>query len=373
MKIVFLSTFYPYRGGIAQFNALVYREMEKKHQVEAITFSRQYPDLLFPGKTQMVSEKDDADAIPSKRWLDTVNPFTYLSTARKIKKISPDLILTKYWMTFFAPSLGYVLGKQAKKTIRISILDNVIPHEKRFFDTAFNKYFLKRNDGFIVMSEKVRDDLLTVHPNAKYLLIPHPIYNQFGDKLEKSAARKQLNVPVDKKVLLFFGIIRDYKGLDFLIEAMSLLDESYHLIVAGEVYGSFEKYEQQISGLGLKDRISIFSQYIDDAEVKNYFSAADVCVLPYKSATQSGITNISYHFEVPIIATNVGGLAETIAHGKTGLITDTVSPKGISEQITAFYSDENANSFAENIRAHNQENSWQTFSEKLLAFYETLK
>lgn len=373
MKIVFLSTFYPYRGGIAQFNALIYREMEKTNEVEAITFSRQYPDLLFPGKTQMVSEKDDADAIPAKRWLDTVNPFTYLLTARKIKKSSPDLILTKYWMTFFAPSLGFVLGKQAKKTIRISILDNVIPHEKRFFDTAFNKYFLKRNDGFVVMSEKVRDDLLSVKPDAKYVLIPHPIYNQFGPKLEKSEARKLLNVPSDKKVLLFFGIIRDYKGLDYLIEAMSLLDETYHLIVAGEVYGSFEKYDQLIAKYNLQNRISVFSQYIDDAEVKNYFSAADVCVLPYKSATQSGITNISYHFEVPIIATNVGGLAETIEHGKTGLITETVSPKGIADQITTYYQAKQVLLFAENIRKHNHENSWQAFTEKLLAFYNSLK
>ena len=185
MRVLFLSTFYPFRGGIAQFNALLYRELEKENQVEAITFKRQYPEMLFPGKTQMVSKNDVADPIPTKRWLDSINPFSYFRTAQKVKNLKPDLIITKYWMTFFAPSLGFVLGFQSKKTIRIAILDNVIPHEKRFFDNVFNRYFLKRNDGFVVMSEKVQKDLLHYLPHAKNMLIPHPIYNQFGQKITK--------------------------------------------------------------------------------------------------------------------------------------------------------------------------------------------
>jgi glycosyltransferase involved in cell wall biosynthesis len=331
MKIVFLSTFYPFRGGIAQFSAHLYREAAKKHNVVAVTFTRQYPKLLFPGKTQLVSSEDTADKIPAKRWLDSINPFTYISTARKIKKLKPDLIISRYWMSFFAPSFGWILGKQEKKTIRLAILDNVIPHERRFFDDAFNRFFLKRNDGFIVMSEQVQKDLLFYLPKAKHILIPHPIYNHFGEKISKIDALQKLGISecINKKVLLFFGIIRDYKGLDILLNTIQFLDESYLLIIAGEVYGSFEKYEIIIKEKKLDKKVKLFKRYIDDSEVANFFSAADVCVLPYRSATQSGITNISYHFDVPVISTNVGGLAETISHGRTGLIAEEVNEKAL--------------------------------------------
>lgn len=375
MRVLFLSTFYPFRGGIAQFNALLYRELEKENQVEAITFKRQYPEFLFPGKTQLVSKNDVADPIPTKRWLDSINPFSYFSTARKVKNLKPDLIITKYWMTFFAPSLGFVLGFQSKKTIRIAILDNVIPHEKRFFDNVFNRYFLKRNDGFVVMSEKVQKDLLHYLPHAKNMLIPHPIYNQFGQKILKKEALSKLGIEahVDKKILLFFGIIRDYKGLDLLLKSMNYLDDSYFLIIAGEVYGSFEKYEQIIKDLGLENKIAVYNQYIDDSEVKNYFSAADVCILPYKSATQSGITNISYHFEIPIIATNVGGLAETIVHEKTGLIVNEVSERALSDAIQRFFQNYNISIFSNEIRVMNEENNWVNFASRLMDFAKKIR
>lgn len=375
MKIVFLSTFYPFRGGIAQFSAHLYREAEKKHDVEAVTFTRQYPKLLFPGKTQLVSADDTADKIPAKRWLDSINPFTYISTARKIKNLQPDLIISRYWMSFFAPSFGWILGKQDKKTIRLAILDNVIPHERRFFDDAFNRFFLSRNDGFIVMSEQVQKDLLFYLPKAKHLLIPHPIYNHFGSKISKSEALKKLSISecIDKKVLLFFGIIRDYKGLDILLYTLQLLDDSYILIVAGEVYGSFEKYENIIKEKKLEKKVKLYNRYIDDAEVTNYFSAADVCVLPYRSATQSGITNISYHFEVPVISTNVGGLAETISHGRTGLIAEEVNEKALLKQIKNFYEVYNPKEFAQNIQHYNKENSWENFVSKMLDFSTQLK
>lgn len=375
MKIVFLSTFYPYRGGIAQFSAHLYREAAKKHEVEAVTFTRQYPKLLFPGKTQLVSKEDTADKIPAKRWLDSINPFTYISTARKIKKLKPDLIISRYWMSFFAPSFGWILGRQEKNTIRLAILDNVIPHERRFFDDAFNRFFLNRNDGFIVMSEQVQKDLLFYLPKAKHLLIPHPVYNHFGEKLSKKDALKKLNITdsADKKVLLFFGIIRDYKGLDILLNALALLDQTYILIIAGEVYGSFEKYELIINERKLGEKVKLFNRYIDDSEVTNFFSAADVCVLPYRSATQSGITNIAYHFELPVISTNVGGLAETIHHGRTGLIAEEVNEKALVKQIKNFYEVYNPNEFAQNINYSNKENSWENFVSKMLAFAEELR
>lgn len=375
MKIVFLSTFYPYRGGIAQFNALIYRVLEKDHEVEAITFSRQYPALLFPGKTQLVSTDDAAEVIPSKRWLDSINPFTYLRTARKVRKLQPDLIITKYWMTFFAPSLGFVLGRQSRNTLRISVLDNVIPHEKRFFDNWCNRYFLKRNDGFIVMSDKVLKDLLFYYPKSKYIYVPHPVYNQFGEKLGRETALKNIGLEEleQKKIILFFGIIRDYKGLDLLLEAMALLPDTYHLIVAGEVYGSFQKYQDIIDRTNLHEKISLFTNYIGDDEVKDYFSAADVCVLPYKSATQSGITSISNHFELPIIATNVGGLAETILHKKTGLIVDLVDAKLLSESIELYFSAKLKFEFQEHIKLQNQANTWDNFGRKILKFYDDLR
>lgn len=363
---------YPYRGGIAQFNALLYRELEKDHDVKAYTFTRQYPEFLFPGQTQYVTEKDHADKVPAMRTLDTVNPATYLKTARRMRKDAPDLVITKYWMSFFAPSLGYVLGHLGKKTKRISILDNVIPHEKRFFDAPFNRYFLKRNDGFIVMSDKVLADLLSIVPDARYLRVNHPVYDHFGEKLERVPAREILGVDQEKKTLLFFGIIRDYKGLDILIEALSMLPEDYRLIIAGEVYGSFGKYDQLIDRHGLRNRIYLFNHYIDDNEVPPFFSAADVCILPYKSATQSGITSIANHFDLPLIATDTGGLKETITHGVTGLIVDQPDPAQLAATIRDYFDQDLKQRFAENIRREKEENSWDNFARRILEFAASL-
>ncbi len=321
MQIAYLSTFYPFRGGIAQFNASLYRELRKMgHNVDAFTFTCQYPSFLFPGKTQFVQDGDIVDIIDSKQVLNTVNPFSYITAAKKIKNTNPDLLIMKYWMSYFAPSLGCVAKKMSSKTKVITILDNVIPHEKRFFDKALTKCFLNKNDGFIAMSEKVRNDLLLYSPNAKSTLIPHPIYDHFGEIIDKSAARKKLKIDHDKKTVLFFGFIRDYKGLDLLIDAFGMLDNSYQLVIAGEAYGSFDKYDDYISKNPNRQNIHKFIKYIADNEVNTYFSAADVCILPYKEATQSGITGISYHFETPMIATDVGGLQEFIRHNKTGLI-----------------------------------------------------
>lgn len=371
MKIAILSTAYPLRGGIAQFNALIYREFEKENDTKVFTFKRQYPNFLFPGETQYVTDDDVADPIPTVEILDTINPFSYWKTAREVKKYDPDILITKYWMTFFAPSLGTVL-KRNKKAKRISILDNVIPHEKRFFDTPANKFFLKHNDGFVVMSDVVLKDLLSIKPDAKYLRIDHPVYNQFGAMQPKPEALKELGLPEGKKYLLFFGFIRDYKGLDLLVEALSKLDDDYHVIVAGEVYGSFDKYNSQIEALGLKNRVHTFTQYISDEEVKTYFSAADVCMLPYKSATQSGITAIAHHFEMPIIATDVGGLKESIEHGISGLIVDKAESGGIAKAAEAFFNEHDPKAMSEAIRKHNEENTWENFSTRIIEFAEAL-
>lgn len=367
MKIALLSVFYPFRGGIAQFGAKLYRALEDKHDVQAYSFKRQYPSILFPGKSQFVEEKDEADKIPSQRILDSINPISFGKTAREIKRNNPDIVISQYWMTFFGPSFGAV-HKKLRGIKRITILHNVIPHEKRFFDSAANKYFLKENEGFVVMSDKVRQDLLSVKPDAKYLRIDHPVYNQFGDKIDRKAALKELKLQENRKYLLFFGFIREYKGLDLLIESLSLLDESIHLIVAGEIYGSFEKYEEQIKRLNLQNRVHLFTNYISDEQVAAFFSAADVCVLPYKSATQSGISAISENFNLPQIVTNTGGLAETIEHEKTGLIVNQINANALVEAIELYFTNNYQLTFSRAINDRKMEKSWENFAEKIIQF-----
>lgn len=385
MKIAFLSTFYPFRGGIAQFNASLYRAFEKEHSVKAFTFTRQYPDFLFPGETQMVTAKDNADNIPSERILDTLNPLTYFSAASQIKEFAPDILVMKYWMSYMAPSLGTVAKRVRNQVVQtpslredrggpriMTILDNVIPHEKRFFDEAFTKYFLRQNHGFVVMSDSVKNDLLTLAPDAKYISHPHPLYDHFGKSVDPSEAKKKLNIPVGKKVVLFFGFIRDYKGLDLLIEAMSKLNEEYVLVIAGEAYGSFDKYAQQIERLGVKDKISLHVRYISDDEVPLFFSSADVCVLPYKSATQSGITSIAYHFDLPMIATDTGGLKESIHHEKTGLIVSTPNSKLIAQAIEQYFVQNKKAEFRNEIKLLKSKLSWSSLSNAIIDFSKSL-
>lgn len=372
MKIALLSTFYPYRGGIAQFGAMLYRALEKDNDVAAFTFKRQYPNVLFPGKSQYIEQGDDADPIPAKRILDAVNPITFRKAANEINACKPDVLISQYWMTFFSPAIGGVHKRINKDVKRVSILHNVIPHEKRFFDNRANRFFLKHNDGFVVLSDSVLSDLLSLKPDAKYIRIDHPVYNQFGEKTDRLEALSKLNLNGKNKYLLFFGFVRDYKGLDLLLEAMSDLSEDIHLIVAGEVYGSFEKYNRLIDLLNLKDRVHVYDKYIADSEVATYFSAADVCVLPYKSATQSGITAIAHHFDLPIVATDVGGLKEGIDHGRTGYIVERPDAHLIANSIKHFYSENKLAEFVQNTRSEKAENTWENFAKKIVDFAQTL-
>lgn len=372
MKIALLSCFYPYRGGIAQFNANLFCELGLSHTVKAFNFKRQYPNFLFPGKSQFVTEDDNAIQIDSTPVLDTINPISYYKTVRAIGEWQPDLVIMRYWMSFFAPSQGYVGRHLLKQTKVISILDNVVPHERRFFDTPFTKYFLEGNSGFVVLSSAVGEDLLKLKPNANFTTIPHPLYNHFGKKLAKIFAEKELNLEHGKKNLLFFGLIREYKGLDILIDAFSSLDESYQLIIAGEPYGSFDLYQNMINNSPARDRIKIFTKYISDAQVPLFFSAADVTVLPYRTATQSGISAISFHFNVPLITTDVGGLKETIEKSGTGIVVERAESNAIAIGIKQFFEENNRDYYIENIEKEKEELSWKRFSEKLIEFYHTL-
>jgi len=358
MKIAYLSTFYPFRGGIAQFNANLYNELKKENEIIAYNYITQYPSILFPGSTQLVQQGDLAEPISAEAILSTVNPITYFTAAGKINKFAPDIIITKFWMPFFAPALGTVYKLLNKHTKKIAILDNVIPHEKRPGDMQLIRYFLNNTDAFVVMSDAVKKDLLSIKPSAKFKEVIHPLYNHFGDKIDKVTARERLNLPQNKKYLLFFGFIRDYKGLDNLIESMNLLNEDYHLLICGEVYGSFDKYQELINKNNLNDRVHLFNKYIADNEVAEYFCASDVCVLPYKTATQSGIVGISYYFDLPVIATDTGGLKSMIEPYNSGVMIEKSEPNLIKDAIIQYFNAE-INLFIQNINNYKKEASWE--------------
>ena len=369
MKIAILSCFYPYRGGISQFNACLYGELGKTHVVRAFNFKRQYPEFLFPGKTQFVTADDEAVPVESISLLDTANPFTYHSTYREIRDWNPDVLIVRYWMSYFAPSLGYITRKMKKHCKVISILDNVIPHEPHFFDTPLTRYFLKGSTGSVTLCEAVSKDLLKISPDMPYAVIQHPLYSHFGEKKDRAEAEKKLGLTPGKKNLLFFGLIRTYKGLDILLEAFGMLPEDYQLIIAGEPYGSFDKYQEIIGRLPGKDRISMNLKYIKDSEVTDYFSAADVAVLPYRSATQSGISSVAYHFEVPMIVTDVGGLKETIGDRGTGLVASEGTPEAIRDEILKYFEDPSIRQGCiAGIRLEKDRLSWNTFARKLTEF-----
>ncbi len=371
MRIAILSCFYPYRGGISQFNACLHEQLSKGHTVKAFNFKRQYPEFLFPGKTQLVTPDDEAVPIESESLLDTANPFSYHKTLKAIEEWKPDLVIVRYWMSYFAPSLGYITRGLKKKCKVISILDNVIPHEERFFDTPLTKFFLEGSHGHITLCQAVSKDLLKMKPGANFKVIQHPLYSHFGEKLDRTEAEKILGLNSGKKTLLFFGLIREYKGLDILLEAFGELSEEYQLIVAGEPYGSFDKYQKIIDSLHNKENIYIYPNYIKDSQVSKFFSASDLVVLPYRSATQSGISSISYHFEIPMIVTNTGGLKETIGDRGTGIVAEDGSPEGIRKEILNYFSGEKS-SFIENIRKEKERLSWPSFCEELVEFSNKL-
>ena len=372
MKIAFISTFYPFRGGIAQFNANLYEELKKKHEVVSFTFTRQYPHFLFPGKTQYVTPEDKAIPIDSIPILDSINPFSYFKTAKRIAKEKPDIVITRYWMSYLAPSLGMVAKLLRRRGFKvIAILDNVIPHESKFFDKPCAKWFLKHTDGCISMSKSVEKDMLSLRKDVRHTLSPHPLYNHFGEKIDPILAKSKLGINSSKRTLLFFGLIRDYKGLDLLIDAMNYLDNDYQLLIAGESYGSFEKYDQQINSIQKPDRVKIFNRYIEDEEVPIFFSSSDVCILPYKSATQSGITAIAYHLDVPLIATRTGGLSEAIEEPGTGLMVPEISSQSIAETIMKFFTIDRK-FFIDNIQKQKELLTWENFSNDLINLVKSL-
>ena len=366
MKITILSTAYPLRGGISHFVGLLYTELAKHNEVSVITFKRQYPSIFFPGKSQLESGVT-LEKIPTEILVDSINPFNWIRVGNKIKKDSPDLLIYKYWMPFFAPCFGTIsrTAKKNGKTKVLVICDNIIPHEKKPGDTATTKYFFKYVDYFILLSKKVQEDLLELKPEAKNKILPHPIYSNFGELVDKKEARKFLDLPINEKLILFFGFIRDYKGLDVLLETMKILKAEYNikLIVAGEYYSNEEKYKKIINELKLQHLLYLFTDFIPTSEVKYYFSACDAVILPYRNATQSGIVQIAMNFRKPVIATNVGGLAEVISDDSTGFIVEKENPQKLASAIENFYIQNKENQFVSNIIKEINKYSWSKFAE----------
>lgn len=373
MKISIFSAFYPFRGGIAQFNARLFRELEKENQVNAYTFKKQYPGFLFPGTTQFVDEKDSSDKIPAERIVSTFNPLTYFPASKKINSSQPDIFIANFWMSFFGVFLGLFAKRLPRSTKKIAVIHNLIPHEPRFFDKWLIRYFLKRYDAFVVMSDAVRNDLLEFKPDAKVIQMNHPWYDHFGDKIDVSEARQQIGIDSTKKTLLFFGLIRDYKGLDLLLDAFNKLDDSYQLLIVGEVYSKLEMYQDKINQSQNKQRIHFLNKYIQDSEVNLYFSAADLCVLPYRTATQSGITATSFHFDVPILATNVGGFKSQIETPGMGIVVDRPDALLIQNGIRKYFNENLKSQFVEAIHVEKSKNTWEMYADRLISFCQELR
>ncbi len=365
-KITLLSTAYPLRGGIAHFTGLLYKALSQKYYTNVVTFKRQYPRIFFPGKTQV--EGDEVEKIPTEVIVDSINPFNWIKVGRKIKKEKPELLIFKYWMPFFAPCFGTItrIARKNGVTKTLVICDNVIPHERKPGDVFFTRFFFKKVDFFITMSKSVTNDLLRIKPAANYKMLFHPVYVNFGHAVPKDEARKRLKIK-DEKVILFFGFIRDYKGLDVLLKAIALLKDKLQLkaLIAGEFYTDREKYFKLIKELEIENMLLMQNDFIPTSEVKYYFSAADVVVLPYKDATQSGIVQIANNFNKPVIVTDVGGLGEIVHDGKTGYVVEKENPQKLAEKILEFYSRQKEEEFSNNVRREREKYSWESFVESL--------
>ncbi|HPG55748.1 MAG: glycosyltransferase [Paludibacteraceae bacterium] len=372
MKIIILGTAHPYRGGLAAFNNCLAEQFVKEgHDVTLYTFTLQYPSLLFPGKTQYTNDEAPKN-ISILRRINSINPFNWISVGREIRKQKPDIVIFAYWMSFMAPCYG-VIAQVIKKDPAIkciSLVHNFIPHEPSLLDKILPKYFVKKMDAFVAMSESVATDLTrAVSFNVPVKVTPHPIYNQYGNLKDRNEALSHLRLDHDFRYVLFFGFIRPYKGLDLLLEAMSdsrLNKYSVKLIVAGEFYGNPQPYYDSVKKMNIVEKVEWFNRFIPDAEVSNFFSAGDILVLPYKSATQSGVTQIAYHFEKPMLVTKVGGLSDMVPEGKVGYVVEP-NPSSIADALVDFFEFGDENRFKEGLISEKDKYSWSKMTRTIIS------
>ena len=360
-KVIIIGPAFPYRGGIANFNnSLAVEYKNQGADVTVYSFSLQYPSFLFPGKTQY-EEGDSPEGINIIPIINSINPFNWFKVAKKIKKENPDYVIIRYWLPFMAPALG-TIAKLIKKTTKVfAITDNVIPHEKRIGDSLLTKYFIKSCDAFLTLSSSVLDDLSEFTDTNEKIFIPHPIYDSFGEIVDKKQAKQNLGLEENGKYLLFFGFVRRYKGLDIMIDVMEdkrIQDLGVKLIVAGEFYDNKQEYISQINSLGISENIILKSDFIPEEDVKNYFCACDMITQTYRTATQSGVTQIAYHFERPMLVTSVGGLAEIVPHNKVGYVCD-INTKDIADCVVDFYDNNKEKQFSENTKTEKKRFTWK--------------
>jgi len=375
MRIIILGTAHPYRGGLASYNERLARQLNSEgHETEILTFTLQYPGFLFPGKSQFTDAPPPKD-IKITRVLNSVNPFNWLRTGFRLRKKNPDILIIKYWHPSMSPCFGTVarIARNNKngRTKVICIFDNVIPHEKSLIDRLLTRYFTRSIDGAVVMSRSVGEDLKSFRINIPVTFNPHPLYDNYGDMLSRGAALEKLKLETEYSYLLFFGFIRAYKGLDLLLEAFAdqrLRNRRLKLIVAGEFYESDKPYLDIINKNNIGNEVLILDRFIKEDEVSSLFCAADLVVQPYRSATQSGVTQIAYHFEKPMLVTDVGGLSEIVPDGKCGYVVKP-EPVSIANAIIDYFSNNRKEEFTKNVREEKAKFTWDKLTKVITDIY----
>lgn len=374
MKTVIIGTAYPYRGGLAAYNERLAREFAAEgDSVSILTFTLQYPGFLFPGKSQYL-DGPSPEGLSIERKVNSVNPLNWISTGMRIRRQAPDILIFKYWLPFMAPCFGTIarIARMNRHTRVICIFDNVIPHEKRPGDTLLTKYFTGAIDGAVAMSGSVLDDLKLFRKNIPALLNPHPLFDNFGPPVDRRTATGKLGIDHSFKYLLFFGFIRAYKGLDLLIEAFSdarLRDKGVKLIVAGEFYDDDKPYRELVKEKGLENEVLFFDRFINDDEVKYFFCASELVIQPYRDATQSGVTQIAFHFEKPMIVTDVGGLREIVPHGICGYVVNPDS-RSISDAIFDYIVNGRSETYAAGVRQEKSKFTWNRMTATIKEIYK---
>lgn len=377
MHIVILGTAYPFRGGLATFNERLARQLQAEgHQVEVITFTLQYPSFLFPGKTQYSTENAPTDLLINQQ-VNSCNPLNWFKVGHRIRKMQPDLLITCYWMAFFAPCYSIIerIAKRNGKTRTIALVHNMIPHEPSILDKLFAPFYVRSTDGFVALSESVVQDINHLDKNHKLKTsYPHPIYDHYGEQMSKEEACQALDLDPEKQYMLFFGLVRAYKGLDLLLDAFGKVKDQLpdlRLIVAGEFYEDEEKYRAQLYFNKLNDRVIIHNDFIADADLCKYFGAADLIVQPYKSATQSGVTQVAFHFEKPMLVTNVGGLGEIVHDHKMGYAVEP-NADAIAAALTDYYTHSRQADYTEYLIKQKDNYSWSKLAESFVKIHNNI-
>ena len=368
-SVIIIGPAFPLRGGIANFNEALCRAFtDSGVDCSIVSFTVQYPAFLFPGKTQLAEGDNVPENIKIVTLVNSVNPFSWIRTASYIRKQKPSLVIIRYWLPFMGPCLGTIarMIKRNNSGIKVTALaDNIIPHESRPGDKAFTNYFVKACDAFVVMSQSVLNDLQTFESMKPAVLKYHPVYDIFGAEVSKVDARKNLGLKENEKYVLFFGFIRKYKGLDLLLKAFAdkrVKDLNVKLIVAGEFYEDKQPYHDLINELGIGNNVILHDHYIPKVSVKNYFGSADLVAQTYRDATQSGVTQIAYHFNKPMLVTNVGGLPEMVPHNVAGYVTET-NAGSIAAAIADFYENRREAAFIAGVKQNAKNFSWGKFIE----------